>query len=144
MKGFFNMALRDEIVAGSRPVSVCNTCDTHSQLPRVLNAHWKGTVAFSAATAHCFAIVLATIRRNTSLTTNPPNPPCGFFRSSASHLQNLNGHREHTTCGHERCDKAQETCVPVRLQKKLEVFTNHSRRSWCCSSACFFHGLPCG
>ena len=118
----------DKIVAlGSRSVSVWRTCETHSQPARVLNAYWKGAVAFSADDAHCFAIVRATSLRRTSLTTIPLTPPSAFFKAVT--LPNRRTCRTvGGTCapGKEVRNLAQQRGIPVRLQQWLQVFASHA------------------
>ena len=70
---------RTELSRWSRSVNQClSTCETHPLPARVCNAYWNGAVTASADLEHCFAIVGATNRRKTSLTTMPRTPPSGF------------------------------------------------------------------
>ena len=65
----------DKIVAsGSRSVTACAACATHSHPALVDNAHWNRAVALSATFANCCEIVLATKRRTTSTAYNASDP----------------------------------------------------------------------
>ena len=109
-------------------LGVCNTCDMHSQPARALNAFWKRAVAFSAATAHGFAIVLAANRQNTSLTTIPLTPPCGFFRAlrRATKLEGPSG--THNLWQRALRHGTRDLC-PCPTSTLVGVFTSHSGRS---------------
>ena len=66
------------IAVRSKSVSVLENVGPHTHTLRASRAYWKGAVAFSAASACCFVIVLATNHLKTSLTTTPPS---GFFNA---------------------------------------------------------------
>ena len=80
----------------------------------------------SAANEHCFAIVRATRRLKTSLTTIPLTPPSGLLRTvQTTQSKNLQSCGRDMTSRQEGGDLTQQFRVSLGLKNKLQVFASH-------------------